>query len=844
MMLQKQAIIRLLFAVIGLLAAYTIWGSPTSYAALSSIPNQALTLDSINLVDNVSPSVDQSSLTASHPWHTLLLTGHGSVQKIDVGMYFKNNTADKDFHFNVSGPFCNIDAPGSYAASRPYIYIVVKSKGVTHKLTPVDGDEVCNGTFDANVYTIKSAWLQKNYGGTDLYGATVTVRWVQYTDNTNVVPKNVRTLIAKQNGGVGSNVRFRISANNATARVGYVDTSSSNSSNTNNSIVHAETNNSGYENIFYPFGLRCNEAAKPGGEITVYDADNGTSGQSQSLYFFVGTVAQGGKVITPLRNNDYRAYSNGSLAKESPANQPRTSPPLNSDIDPNNLVSYPYGGANANGIPVFTPSGFDNVGGSTSIKINIVQPETHYVLVVAQMHNGQFVYVGLPGDAIFGSPDFDYSTDCPATGSMSCSLTSTVGDTVDTYTPISVDMSTSYGPAGFTPTNVTLQLELEADDPTFAVRSYGPFSDGSPPFGRTFNIGTLPLGEYDLTGTVNYRDSVNEAQDSDCPLHITVANTPYLSVYGGDAVAGAYEMNGSGTCSINQNAGFISWNSGSDPPTTSGDTFRGAGTQLAATALGPIRFFATALNAPPSNSNPRKPESLAFANVGTSTDALGSVRTVLDVDGGRYGGYFSNFSPVDDSSCSFLDGISTAAKPGGQVHGDIISLLNSNGGFVPAGEHVFYAYSDVLITNPIRYANSGSWSNLSSIPSFKLVVVGGNILIRGDVSQLDGLYVAEPDGSGNGGNIYTCASNSGVPADITDPGTYDLCNHKLTINGAFAAKQIQFLRTTGSVGQAQNNSSNEANAAEVFHYSPEMWLPRPSSLNPNWTAVSGLPPVL
>ena len=152
----------------------------------------------------------------------------------------------------------------------------------------------------------------------------------------------------------------------------------------------------------------------------------------------------------------------------------------------------------------------------------------------------------------------------------------------------------------------------------------------------------------------------------------------------------------------------------------------------------------------------------------------------------------------------------------------------------------------VFISGNIVYASTGGWANISQIPYFKLVVVGGDIYINRTVTQLDGIYVAESDSAGNKGRIYTCATGLRAAINPTSANYYSNCNSKLTINGAFVARQVQFLRTSGSLGQANSTDTLSTNSsAEVFNYTPELWLPRGASLpDSGYTAITGLPPIL
>ena len=143
-------------------------------------------------------------------------------------------------------------------------------------------------------------------------------------------------------------------------------------------------------------------------------------------------------------------------------------------------------------------------------------------------------------------------------------------------------------------------------------------------------------------------------------------------------------------------------------------------------------------------------------------------------------------------------------------------LVTPNYAPLNPGEHrAVYVNGDVTITtsNDIQYP---AYNGLDQIPSFYLIVKGGNIYIDKSVTQLDGVYIAMPDGA-TGGTIYTCTNGatrySGtVPTAAAPSG----CGTTLTINGAFIANQVKFLRTPGDI--------NNTTAAEVFNYGPELWV--------------------
>lgn len=378
---------------------------------------------------------------------------------------------------------------------------------------------------------------------------------------------------------------------------------------------------------------------------------------------------------------------------------------------------------------------------------------------------------------------------------------------------VNVTNSVNQAPAGAT-------MNLKVAPPAGATYTYNSTQNAGGSGGvstATFTgIGpTNASGVYTATWTLQWASGSKVCSDT-----LPVVYMPYLSVFGGDVSAGSSPESSSGSCVpvTNANSGIYSWNN----HTTD---FSGGGAQYAVDALGAIVDFASSQNA--SNS---APTSLSFANYFTPANA-----SWLNQSQGLFGGYAALSAP----DCDFTSDITTPPTVGDTTIG---AATVANG-----TQNVQYVQNgDVYINGNIVYANSGGGWTATQIPYFRLVVVGGNIYIGSNVTQLDGLYVAEPSAGGIGGHIYTCATALGVPADPTIAGFFSTCNKQLVINGAFIASQVQFLRTFGSVGQAKNTDSISSNhSGEVFNYTPELWVPRAGNApNDSYTAITGLPPVL
>lgn len=312
-----------------------------------------------------------------------------------------------------------------------------------------------------------------------------------------------------------------------------------------------------------------------------------------------------------------------------------------------------------------------------------------------------------------------------------------------------------------------------------------------------------------------------------CGGSLTVVYLPYLNVYGGDVMVGASpsynSVSGASSCLSDSKGGIFSWNNHNAG-------YSGAGTQYAAQALDQILDFSTSLS---STNTP--PVGLSFANTYSPADP-----TQLDPTQGLFGGNFGGIT----ADCDFTSDLSGVTKTNADltIAGHTVALSTREVYYVTGHD----VYITAGATGGVVYAGTGGWANISQIPYFKVVVAGGDIYIDSGVTKLDGIYIAESNTTGTGGRIFTCASAIRVPWNPAAAGYFAACHNKLTITGAFVAKQARFLRTFGSVGQAKTTDTlTTNNDAEVFNYTPEIWLPRGASIpGEGYTAITGLPPVL
>ena len=290
-----------------------------------------------------------------------------------------------------------------------------------------------------------------------------------------------------------------------------------------------------------------------------------------------------------------------------------------------------------------------------------------------------------------------------------------------------------------------------------------------------------------------------------CPVSITVADEPYVRLYGNDVIACRPSSGGGGYGgNISTNGGF--------PGTSPNDKrdYVGSASQLAV-------FAVAAINGLPSGSQtgPNSLTTLSFAN---------------NAGGGSYGGNFNGLDLCPGNIRDELAQTSGASAGFNSLNGvDGVYYRGSNmtlntSTIQPSQNIVLRINGDLILNGNITYNTSG-W-DLGNVPSVK-IHVDGDIFINNTVGQLDGEYVAS-------GDIYTCARNGGsllatTPANLTY--IADNCNSKLTVNGSMKSRRIYLLRSLGTVLRGtprenydSSNNPNGDNIAESFRFTPESYL--------------------
>lgn len=408
--------------------------------------------------------------------------------------------------------------------------------------------------------------------------------------------------------------------------------------------------------------------------------------------------------------------------------------------------------------------------------------------------------------------------------SLSCSV---VGASIEpgNYTPqVSVTYSAPGGSASatFNTTVIVNGASRTVNGTVLAAGGSTTVSGFSPPY-------SLGAGTFSISASVSGNTgALPLSATCDGATTISVVAKPYFKVFNGGVMVGAGFNSGTTTCTTPGNARVSAF--ASDSP-----SFHGASSEYELRSLGGVvkTFY----------SSGRQPTALPNYKALTLANNAAS---------GTYGGSFGGASCITDyyvtaknstvpvaSGASTIATLDAAAGANNQVEWGGGTL--SGGALAAAEKLAVFVDGDVYINGNITLATN--YTSLTDIPFFALVVKG-NIKIAPNVTQLDGLYIAQPDGNADG-TIYTCLN-----ADNTVPNLYNTCRTKLTFNGAVVAKNLKLLRTAGTLASGPaNETAASANIAEVFNGTPEMYIAYPAfrvedSTTELYDSVTSLPPLL
>lgn len=311
---------------------------------------------------------------------------------------------------------------------------------------------------------------------------------------------------------------------------------------------------------------------------------------------------------------------------------------------------------------------------------------------------------------------------------------------------------------------------------------------------------------------------------------------PYFRSYGGDVVVGRNFVN-NGSCSATQPSSSIKAFTRQN-----GTDFAGSGSEFAARATDVIEGF---LSASTRTSNPVSPNGLSFGNrTGVGNDQSAYTGCIPDYWNEYIQGKYPDQATLDSHNLNKSNKLGLTANGSGEW-GDPI-----NGITIGADRSGYYFYDgDLTITGNVTLAGysynaSDSSANLNQIPKFVLIV-RGNINIAPNVTQLQGVFIAQEDSGKPGGGIINTCAGPGVNWQQCFAGP------KLEVQGSFIAREVKLNRLRGDIeGAGVREGSDAPQAAEVFIFRPDLLLStagdeqNPSTKITDYDSIVGLPPVL
>jgi hypothetical protein len=530
------------------------------------------------------------------------------------------------------------------------------------------------------------------------------------------------------------------------------------------------------------------------------------------------------------------------------------------------------------GIPIYeedygvSPSRLGGNGSNLTSVIKSLRAGTHIIAIQAIDKTVNFYRGYIPG---YDATGLCYSLSLEQGASLTCGTLAPIPGLPNNYTA-SVNYVNSAG--GTPPVNyvygnyyVVHTADNKITSPAGGGNPYTnvPNPDNTPSNTFTEQVTIVPndgSGQY-VAHWSAYLINDPSVQTGDCTQGQSVGTMPYLKVYGKDVFAGgSFDTSAApGVCTANLDAGtgFIkTYGTVATAPATG---MLGSSTEFGAFALDVITGFGSASQR---TTAPISATGLSFSNTnnisGLNADGgdLGTNHCITNYRSSLPAGYGTSTADTYAIPSSSYGAVSIAP-----AHG----TLELTGGTNFDGHQAIYVSGNVWINTNITYAgaNGGvdAWSALdpTTIPSL-YVIATGNIYIDPSVTQLDGVYVAQPVAAGRG-LIYTCQNEA---ATLTAATADANCASQLTVNGSFVAQNVKFWRSIGDVATDPTTTETPTSAhrsctlpgnvasapiyavcaAEVFNFSPELYLTEPA-IAPNggpalgkYDYITSLSPVL
>lgn len=342
------------------------------------------------------------------------------------------------------------------------------------------------------------------------------------------------------------------------------------------------------------------------------------------------------------------------------------------------------------------------------------------------------------------------------------------------YTPLPQQDADRTSDVGYTPPSTSCPTTFTSGSTTTVAT-------------ETVDVGNAAPGERICRSLVIDPKDATGGIRSSAETCVVIAKTPYVQFLGNDVWAGGGFPDVNPACNTSAKI------------TTSSHALKdgsvaGSIGEYGAFALGKILNFGSA--------------SKAIVNPAAST---GKMLTFSNVNNSNLGFYAAAQHCINDYVSTY-SGTPITAEPatidvGSRSSGTWrVSGARTFHGNMPNGsQQIYLVNGDATIDGDLKY--SDNYGSLGDIPSL-VIIATGNILVRDNVGQMDGLFVAK-------GTFNTC---SNAPSGNLSASN---CNVQLNVNGAVVAGSLTLLRTSGADG---SNDVDRKKPAEIFNFNAEMYL--------------------
>jgi hypothetical protein len=330
---------------------------------------------------------------------------------------------------------------------------------------------------------------------------------------------------------------------------------------------------------------------------------------------------------------------------------------------------------------------------------------------------------------------------------------------------------------------------------------------------------------------------------------VKVANRPYIKVFGGDVSAGGGFRNAAGTCVAPTSKGILAWGL-----SNTGTGWTGSSVEYAAFAIDAIDGITPGYGF----------YSGSQTHSGGAVTPYGAYTTFANTGVPVLGGNFDN--PTGHCMPDFYNSTRLTAVPtplNSAVQHDVCNevaiasatqylatgTLTLNGCANFNKRVTIYVPGDVVVRGDITYAPYIATSATPSTLPYLTIVALGNVYIDAGVRNIDGLYIAQPNGA-VGGTIHTCTIGGAL---IAHASLYNSCRTQLNVRGSLVARYVAMERTIGTVNSATTTENATTNgAAEVTIQGPEAFIgtplfkPTTSSIfdsKPGFQSITSLSPL-